>query len=69
MSIIEVKKPKANNERLNKLKEKMVNSNSTKFNLNLPRHIHIKFKNKCVQEGKLMAAVVRDMILNYIEKS
>lgn len=68
MSIIEIKKPRANNERLNKIKNKLINSNAAKFNMVLAKHIHLKFKNKCFQEGRLMSDVVRDMILNYIEK-
>jgi hypothetical protein len=68
MSMIEIKRRKPNNKRLDKLKDSMINSNPKKFNMNLPRHIHMKFKNKCFQEGRLMAGVIRDMILNYIEK-
>ena len=70
MSIIHTKLNKGNNQKLNSMKSKLLNSNMelVKFNFNLPKHIHYKLKIKCYEEGKLMTNVVREMIVDYLRK-
>ena len=65
MSMIQTK-PSKNNARLNEAKSKILNAEPVKFNLNLPRHIHYKLKNKCAAEGTIMGNVVREMIIEYV---
>lgn len=66
MSKIEIKKPKEGNDKLDKLKQKMLTSDCVKFSLNIPRHIHTKFKMKAAEDGKEMKDVLLPIILKYI---
>ncbi|MBN2242812.1 MAG: hypothetical protein JW793_08980 [Acidobacteria bacterium] len=42
---------------------------TTRYNLLLPEDLHRRFKIVCVQEGKDMSEVVREMIEGYVVKA
>ncbi len=66
--VIKARKPRGVlNSKLDRIKRKAIVADSMKFTLNLPRSIHIDFKNKCWSEGTLMSDIVRAMIMNYIK--
>lgn len=67
MSIIEVKRTKDGNERLKRLKNKMLTSDCVKFSLNIPRHLHTKFKTKASENRTDMKTVLLASVLNYLE--
>ncbi len=68
MSLIQIKKPKLENNHLQKVKKQMVRSGCLKFSLNIPRAIHRKFKVKALSNGKEMKDIIMPMILKYIEE-
>ena len=68
MSLIQIKKPKITNKRLEKVKRQMVTGGCLKFSLNIPRSIHRKFKIKALNNGKEMKDIIMPMILKYIEE-
>jgi hypothetical protein len=67
MSIIKVKKTRLNDERLKKMKNKILNSDYVKFSMNLPRHIHKRFRIKASIDGVDMKDILMPIILKYIE--
>jgi len=69
MTLIQVKKPKPENNQLEKVKRQMIKSGCLKFSLNIPRSIHRKFKMKALSEGKEMCEVIMPMVLKYIEET
>lgn len=52
------------NERMAKLKRKMINQDCIKFSVNLPRHIHTKLRILAAKTDK----DIKDLIMEGIEK-
>ncbi len=53
--------------RREKMRALMLNSDVVRLSLNIPTHIHMKFKRQCVSTRQQMKCVILDMMLKFIE--
>lgn len=54
--------------RQERYRRKMLNSDTVKYTMNMPRHIHKKVKRKALYEGKSIKDIIMENLLKYIEK-